>query len=201
VPGRHYPLPDVHKMSTLQGKKDTQNSKRMKRLIIDMDDVLADTTGQFINYYERDFGVRVDRAVLNGKEEGEGFPDNHSALRKYPYQENFFRTIAAHDYSQEVLEKLNAKYEIFIVSAAMEFPQSLNEKLSWLAEHFPFLSWKQFVFCGNKAVVHGDYMIDDLPRNLLKFNGEKFIFTAPHNTHIEGFRRVNNWKEIGDILL
>jgi 5'(3')-deoxyribonucleotidase len=173
----------------------------MKRLIVDMDDVLADTTGQFINYYERDFGVRVTRDVLNGKEEGEGFPDNHSVLRQYPYQINFFRNIEVNEGSQEVLEKLNAKYELFIVSAAMEFPQSLSEKLEWLGEKFPFLSWKQFVFCGSKRVVFGDYMIDDLPRNLQHFNGEKLLFTAPHNFHITGFQRVNNWMEIGSKLL
>ena len=64
---------------------------RMKRLIVDMDDVLADATGQFINYYEKEFGVRVERSVLNNKNEGEGFPDNHSVLRQFPYRVNFFR--------------------------------------------------------------------------------------------------------------
>jgi 5'-nucleotidase len=173
----------------------------MKRLIIDMDDVMADATGQFIHYYERDFGVRVERSVLNGKTEGEGFPDNHSILRKYPYQPTFFRTMEINENCQSVMEKLNHKYEVFIVSAAMEFPQSLPEKLEWLGEHFPFLSWKQFVFCGSKAVVYGDYMIDDLPRNLEKFNGEKILFTAPHNFHIDNYNRVNNWSEVGERLL
>ena len=164
----------------------------MKRLIVDMDDVLADATGQFINYYERDFGVRVERHVLNGKEEGEGFPGNHDVLRKYPYQVNFFRTMDVNADSQAVLEQLNKKYELFIVSAAMEFPQSLTEKLEWLNKHFPFLNWKQFVFCGSKAVVHGDFMIDDLPHNLERFNGRKLLFTAPHNTHVTRFERVSS---------
>ena len=155
----------------------------MKRIIVDMDDVLADATGQFINYYEKEFGVRIERSVLNGKGEGEGFPGNHDVLRQFPYRDNFFRTMVPNKDSQTVMRELNSKYEIFIVSAAMEFPQSLSEKLAWLKEHFPFLSWKQFVFCGSKAVVYGDYMIDDLPHNLERFNGEKFIFTAPHNLH------------------
>jgi 5'(3')-deoxyribonucleotidase len=173
----------------------------MKRLIVDMDDVIADATGQFINYYEKEFGVRIERAILNGKEEGEGFPDNHDVLREFPYRVNFFRTMAPNDNSQEVLEKLNKKYELFIVSSAMQFPQSLPEKLAWLNEHFTFLSWKQFVFCGSKTIVHGDYMIDDLPHNLEKFNGEKFIFSAPHNLHVNRFQRLNNWKEIGERFL
>lgn len=173
----------------------------MKRLIVDMDDVMADATGQFIAYYEKEFGVRINRAILDGKAEGEGFPDNHQTVAQFPFRKDFFRTMVVKEDCQAVMEALNKKYEVFIVSAAMEFPQSLPEKLSWLAEYFPFLQWKQFVFCGSKAVVHGDYMIDDLVHNLEPFNGEKYIFTAPHNTHLNHFKRLNSWKEVGDRFL
>ncbi len=173
----------------------------MKRLIIDMDDVMADATGQFLSYYQKEFGVRIVRAVLNGKGEGEGFPDNHATVAQFPYRKNFFRTMNVNENCQQVMERLNRKYEVFIVSAAMEFPQSLSEKLEWLVEHFPFLHWKQFVFCGSKAAVHGDFMIDDLVHNLEAFNGEKFIFTAPHNIHLNHFHRLNNWTEIGHRFL
>jgi 5'-nucleotidase len=173
----------------------------MKRFIIDMDDVMADSTGQFINYYEQEFGVRIERAILDGREEGEGFPDNHDTVSEFPSRDNFFRTMEVKEDCQRVMEELNKKYEIFIVSAAMEFPQSLHEKLLWLNEHFPFLNWKQFVFCGSKAVVWGDYMIDDLPYNLETFNGEKYLFTAPHNTQYNHLPRFNSWKEIGDRFL
>jgi 5'(3')-deoxyribonucleotidase len=173
----------------------------MKRLIVDMDDVIADATGQFLNFYEREFGIRIERAVLDGKDEGEGFPDNHDILKQFPHRKDFFRTMMPNEHSQDVLEKLNQKYDLFIVSAAMQFPQSLSEKLEWLNEHFDFLTWKQIVFCGNKSVVHGDIMIDDLPHNLDKFGGEKFIFTAPHNRHFNRFNRLNNWREIEDRFL
>jgi 5'-nucleotidase len=173
----------------------------MKRLIVDMDDVIADATGQFINFYEKEFGVRVSRESLNHQEEGLGFPGHHDVIMQFPFRATFFQTMVPHEGSQEILEQLNKKYELFIVSAAMEFPQSLSEKLKWLAEHFSFLTWRQIVFCGSKAVVHGDYMIDDLPYNLETFKGEKFIFSAPHNLHITGFQRLNNWKEAGERFL
>lgn len=173
----------------------------MKRLIIDMDDVLADATGQFINFYEREFGVRVPLESLNHKEEMQRFPDHHEAVYGFTSRKDFFRTMALKESSQEVVKKLNQHYELFIVSSAMEFPNSLSEKLEWLAEHFPFLHWKQFVFCGSKAIVYGDYMIDDLPHNLEKFNGEKLMFTAPHNMQYNHFKRVNNWKEVEALLL
>jgi 5'(3')-deoxyribonucleotidase len=173
----------------------------MKRLIVDMDDVIADATGQFILYYEKEFGIKVTRESLSHKNEGEGFPGNHDAVRSYPFRKDFFRTMIPKENSREVLEELNKKYELFIVSAAMEFPQSLPEKLEWLKEHFAFLTWKQIVFCGSKAVVYGDYMIDDLPHNLERFNGEKFIFTAPHNMHLNHFQRLNDWSEVREKFL
>ena len=173
----------------------------MKRLIVDMDDVMADATGQFINYYEKEFGIRIERAILNGKAEGEGFPENHDVIAGFPYRDNFFRTMSVNENCQTVMEALNKKYELYIVSAAMEFPQSLSEKLLWINEHFPFLNWKQIVFCGSKRIVHGDFMIDDLVHNLEHFNGEKFIFTAPHNIHLNHFNRLNNWREIGETFL
>jgi len=166
-----------------------------------MDDVLADATGQFINFYQNEFGVLVPRESLNHKNEGEGFPDHHEAVNRFAFRKGFFRTMAVHENSQEVMQKLNQKYDLFIVSSAVEFPNSLNEKLDWLNEHFPFLHWKQVVFCGKKSIVHGDYMIDDLPHNLETFNGTKLLYSAPHNLQFNHYQRVNNWKEIGDLLL
>ena len=173
----------------------------MKRLIIDMDDVIADATGQFINYYEKEFGIRVLRDSLNNQDEGHGFPGHHDIIQQFPFRERFFLTMSPNEGSQDVLKELNKKYDLFIVSAAMEFPQSLSEKLAWLKDHFTFLNWKQIVFCGSKTVVHGDYMIDDLGYNLEGFNGEKYIYSAPHNLHINKYNRLNNWKEIGDKFL
>lgn len=173
----------------------------MKRLIIDMDDVIADATGQFINYYEKEFGIRVLRESLNHQDEGHGFPDHHDVIQQFPYRSDFFRTMQPNLGSVDIIKELNKKYDLFIVSAAMEFPQSLAEKLEWIKEHLPYLSWKQIVFCGSKTVVHGDFMIDDLHYNLDGFNGEKFIYTAPHNLQVSQFSRLNDWKEVGEKFL
>jgi 5'-nucleotidase len=173
----------------------------MERLIVDMDDVLADATGQLINLYEKEFGVRVTRESLNYKEDRKKFPDHHDEVLRFVFRKGFFRTMAVKEDSQEVMKKLNEKYEVFVVSSAMEFPDSLSEKLEWLNEHFPFLNWKQFVFCGKKSIVRGDYMIDDLPHNLETFTGGKILFSAPHNLQYNQFKRANSWKEVGELLL
>jgi len=170
----------------------------MERIAVDMDGVLADTIEQFFQFDERDFGRRRRMEEIIGKPESVGFPN----ARKYVHTKDFFRTAPVMKESKAILSNLNERYEIFIVSAAVEFPQSLSEKYEWLSEHFPFISWQQIVFCGSKTIVEADIMIDDHFKNLDPFKGQTILFSQPHNLlQHSKHRRVESWSEIADILL
>ena len=173
----------------------------MARIAIDMDGVMADTTQQYINYYAQRYGVTIDKAVLNGQPETDGFPHDKGVIRGFLYEPGFFRDKPVIKDSQEVIRALQDKYEVFFVSAAIEFPRSLNEKLLWLEEHFPFISWQNIVFCGSKTIVQAEYMIDDHVKNLQHFKGEGLMYTAPHNINITDYKRVNTWEEVSKLLL
>lgn len=170
-----------------------------KRIAVDMDGVLADVTEHFITYHERDFGERLTRKEMVGRPELDSFP----RVREYVFTEGFFRTAPVVPGSQDVLYRLHQAHEVFIVSAATEFPQSLPEKQAWLNEHFPFISWQQMVFCGLKTVIQADVMIDDHFKNLDHFPHTTILFTQPHNLlHDAGrHQRVHSWEEIEQILL
>lgn len=58
----------------------------------------------------------------------------------------FFRDLDVMKDSQEVIKKLSEQFEVFITTAAMEFPASFTAKYEWLKEHFPFLDELNFVF-------------------------------------------------------
>ncbi len=174
--------------------------EQKKRIAIDMDDVMANVTSHFVHWYQRKTGYSLPAAQLVGKPVSQAFPDAALA-RQFLYTPGFFRTIPVMQDSQEIICRLNQHYEVFIVSAAMEFPQSLQEKHDWLQEHFPFIGWRQMVLCGSKALIKADYMIDDHLKNLDFFEGEKLLYTAPHNQLIEGYTRVNSWKEVAALLL
>ena len=106
------------------------------------------------------------------------------------------------DGAVEVLRDLNDRYDVFIVSSATQFPNSLEEKVDWLNEHFAFISWKQLVLCGSKSVVRGDIMIDDHLMNLNGFDGRTLLFTQPHNAAANGHghERVSGWHEVAALL-
>ena len=105
------------------------------------------------------------------------------------------------DGAQDVIADLMTKYDIFIATAAQEFPNSLREKWDWLQEHFPAIPWRNYVFLGDKSVLNTAYLIDDLPRNLRTFDGEGLLFDALHNRDDTEFRRMRSWQDIAKALL
>jgi 5'-nucleotidase len=146
----------------------------MERVIIDMDEVIADPMGQMISWYNNEYGLPIDYKLMEAGSWVKGFPAQHQAMiRERLFKEGFFRNLPVMENSREVLEEMNSRYEIFIVSAAVEFPNSLKDKVEWLMDNFPFFSWRQIVLCGDKRMVYGDHMIDDHARNLEHFNGNK----------------------------
>ena len=171
----------------------------MERLAVDMDGVLADVYEQFFRWDERDFGKRKPLEDVIGVEERKAFLH----INEYVHTKGFFRTAPVVKDSFEILQQLNEKYEVFIVSAAMEFPQSLPEKLEWLNEHFSFLTWQQLVFCGSKTIIDADIMIDDHFKNLDHFPGTTILYTQPHNQLKDAGRhkRANSWMDIASLLL
>jgi 5'-nucleotidase len=173
-------------------------SKR-KTIGIDMDGVLADTETQWLSWYEKDTGIALTKKHIEGKQEHDDAPE-FKTFRKYLYEPGFFRTLPVMDGAVEAVKELMKDFDIYIVSAAMEFPLSLYEKHQWLAEHFPFISWKNIIFCGDKSVVDVDYLIDDHCKNLDYCKGKPLMFTAFHNVSLSHHQRVNNWAEIPAIV-
>lgn len=168
------------------------------QILVDMDGVLADVYAHLSSLEYKETGTKLDKIDLYGKLEELAFP----SFKKLVNRNGFFRTAPLIPDSVEGLKYLNNKYNVLIVSSATEFPSSMNDKHAWLNEYFPFITWKQMIFCGSKNSIRGDIMIDDHHKNLYGFEGKKVLFTQPHNVYIHNndYQRVSNWKEIMNIL-
>src|SRR5690606_10094881 len=170
-----------------------------KTIAIDMDGVIADVEAQFISWYLRDYGIEITREDLQGRNEDNAFPEK-GLIRKFARTQGFFLSVPVMDGAVEALKTLMENYEVYIVSAAMEFPLSLSEKLTWLNKHFPFISWKNIIFCGNKNIINTDYMIDVQLEFLDNFSGKTIMFHAFHNVSYNHHTRANNWDEVLSFL-
>ena len=169
----------------------------MKRIAIDMDEVIADTLQKFLSVCNSQLGLSFTKSDLTGRNIWEVIGREHfPALRGFINEQDFFADLEVMPDSQRVIRDLMGRYEVFISSAAMEVPTSFTAKFEWLKQHFPFIPASHIVFCGVKSILNADYLIDDNSRHFERFLGEGILYTAPHNTKIEGYRRVQNWNEI-----
>ena len=171
----------------------------MKRICVDMDEVMAATLAAHLRRYNQTFDEAVTPQDLAGKGLFEITPvDRRQQLRAFLDAEDFFEDLDLMPGAQAVLEQLSARFEIFIATQAMAVPNSLGSKYRWLQRHFPFIPPTQYIFCGDKSILRADYLIDDLPKNLLRFQGQGLLYTAPHNLTATGFLRVDNWQQVAD---
>jgi 5'-nucleotidase len=168
-----------------------------KRIAIDMDDVMAEAGKKILATYNHFIGTDFKEHHFEGKGYYEVLEEKHyHIIRDEIFKAGFFRNMEVMADAVEVIKKLQERFEIFIVSAATEFPNSLKEKIEWLEEHFPFISWKNIVLCGDKSIISADYLIDDHEKNLSTFKGKTLMFNAIHNQKVEGYERFKSWREI-----
>jgi 5'(3')-deoxyribonucleotidase len=174
----------------------------VKRIAIDMDEVMADTMAHFLEKYNENFGLGLKTEHFQGRHVFEVIDDEHKlAAHDYFQQETFFATIPVMPGSAEVVKALTGRYEVFITTAAMDVPCSFTPKFDWLQRNFPFIPTSNIVFCGDKSIISADYLIDDNIRQLSKFGGKGIVYTAPHNVNETRFRRVNNWVDVSAMFL
>jgi len=169
----------------------------VRRICVDMDEVMADTLAEHLRRYNQAFEEEITPEDLAGKGLWEVTPlDRQAELRAFLDAEDFFEELPLMPDSQQVLKNLSARFEVFIATQAMAVPNSLGPKYRWLQRHFSFIPPTHYVFCGDKSILRADYLIDDMPRNLKHFQGQGILFTAPHNLTATGFVRVNSWQEV-----
>jgi 5'-nucleotidase len=171
----------------------------VRRICVDMDEVMADTLAEHLRRYNQAFDEDVTLEDLAGKGLWEIAPiDRQQQLRAFLDAEDFFEDLPLMPDAQPVLKELAGRFEIFIATQAMVVPNSLGPKYRWLQRHFPFVPPTHYVFCGDKSILRADYLIDDQPRNLERFMGQGLLFSAPHNLAVTGFVRMENWACVGD---
>ncbi len=174
----------------------------MKRIAIDMDEVLADAVAEHLLRYNKHFNENLTKADIEGRWLWDVVQaDRHEAMEAMLRTGDFFADLQVFPEAPRVLRRLCDHYEVFIATAAMEVPTSFTAKFHWLARHFPFIAPSHIVFCGDKSILNTDFLIDDNPRQLRRFRGEGILFASPSNRAVTGFRRVENWLEVESLFL
>ena len=183
----------------------------MKSIMVDMDDVM--TYGSFAKMVEDYLGYRPDFESTENYYIQDLLGDKKDDFFSIFKDMNMYEEATLLPDCYEVLKRLSEKYNIYICTDYIwrEIPEyagnNLRNKYNYLYEKLEFINPKNFIFVGDKSVVNCDIKIDDKINNI-QGNNMKLLFTAWHNKSIsdeelknQNIIRVNNWKEIGEILL
>src|SRR5690242_20361929 len=101
----------------------------MKRIAVDMDEVLADALGKLIRLYNTEFSENLTIQDMWGNWMVDVLPaGRQDRLMGYLQEPDFFEDLEVMPDSQRVLERMSRRYEIFVATAAMEFPNSFGPK-------------------------------------------------------------------------
>lgn len=170
-------------------------------ICVDMDEVIADTLREQIFRYNKEFSERLTVDDLRGRCIWDCVPPSRvAALERHIASADFYPSLSVVPDSQVVLERLQQCYEIYIATAVMEYPRSFGAKYDWLRRNFPFIQPSHIVFCGHKAILGGDFLIDDNPLQLRQFQGTGIMYDSPSNSLMQEFHRVKNWGEIQQLF-
>lgn len=171
------------------------------RLAIDMDHVMADTGAALVEWLGAEFGLTFDQPESFGTLPHKLDEPYRQAMIDRVADGRMFRDLPIFPDCQAVMEALNQRYAVLIVTAAMEYPEGIPDKIAWLEEHFPFLDPLQFVFCGPKQMIAADFLLDDSAKHFPGFLGTPVLYSAPHNMDVTAYDRVDNWSEVADYFL
>ena len=168
-----------------------------RRIAVDMDGVLVDTYPAQLAFVADEYGLSPDPDQRLRQALTDWLPDEAMAgLRRHMHRPHFFAGLRPMRGATDVLRRLVGRYDVFIATAAMEFPNSLGPKFDWLRRHVPFIDPLQFIFCGHKYMLDVDWLIDDHVRHFVALRGTPMLFTAPHNRQLTGYLRVDDWQDV-----
>lgn len=139
------------------------------------------------DYYSNDLKVynELYEAELTISDLNEIYPETDKIMSYIRNTKGFFKDLSLIENAQHMISDLMQEHEIFIVTAAMDFPNSFDDKFYWLQSHFPSNKKENIVFCGNKSIIHAEYLIDDNIDHFSNFSGIGLLFTAQHNKKID----------------
>jgi 5'(3')-deoxyribonucleotidase len=190
-------------MTTKILKNETNHSKRMIKIGVDIDGVLRDFAGELIKLYKRDFPKhKIYKRNFKNYDIGTWF-EIGDKIYEYAFQglwsSKIFINAKLLDNNYFKFVKDNIKdCEIYLVTTQANF--NLNgETLNWIQNYNINHHGILFLNNGWTNRNHFDILIDDCTENLNRFDGLAIAYAHPWNKDYKGVR-AKNFTEINQIV-
>lgn len=176
---------------------------KRREIAVDLDDTLSYMMDHFVEVYNEESGDHVTLDSFKTWDMAKYvLPEWQEKATTYFTRPGWFSQIKPREDAQRVLAELAKVHNIYIVTAFQ--PRACPDKMEWLAKNFPFIHWRNIIFCNCKEKIDAHYLIDDGLHNLQHFKGIPIVFDKPWNRDDAAFvntfgrslYRVINWDEL-----
>lgn len=175
-----------------------------KRILIDMDGVIADFDGEFIKrwrerYPDQFYIPMHERTMFYVKDQ---YPQEyHPQLMEILLEPNFFRTMMPIEGGRKALHEMDALgLEVFICTSPFSsYENCVLEKYQWVDAYLGPQWTDRIILTHDKTLVRGDILIDDKPQvtGLDVPVWEHILYDRPYNQGLEKKRLTwANWKDV-----
>lgn len=165
-------------------------------ILVDMDDVLADFEGEFINRWklkhpDKPYVSRENRIVFGL---ADNYPPEFIKLVKGIYTEKgFFLNLPVIEGAIEGINKIkDAGHEVFICTAPIKsYNHCVPEKYDWVNNNLGYEWTKRLILTRDKTLIKGNILIDDNPeiKGVKEPEWEHVIYDQPYNRNVTKKRR------------
>lgn len=179
-----------------------------KIILVDMDGVLADFEGRFLEDWKNKF-PHHPHVPLEERETfylEENYPDGLAKeIESIFSTPGFFENLPIIAGGKEALTKMETLgHEVFIcTSPTSKYENCVLEKYHWIAKHLGHEWTKKMIVTKDKTLTYGDILIDDKPEHKgLRTPVWKYVlFDAPYNRKVKADLRITwrNWEKILDL--
>ncbi len=177
-------------------------------ILVDMDDVLADFEGGFLEkwkaqYPDKPYIALEDRKGFHLEKQ---YPEELQELVKSVYNTSgFCKSLKPKEWSLEaVLEMKQEGHDVFICTAPLsKYECCILEKYEWTEKNLGVEWTKKMILTRDKTLIRGDFLIDDNPeiKGVAVPTWEHIFFDMPYNKDITSKRRLKSLKDWKSILV
>ena len=177
-----------------------------KRILVDMDGVLADFELGVVEAYRKRFPQRPHLLLKNKTSFylSEQYPKEHEPDLKAIYTApNFFRNLPAIEGGVDAVKQMDfLGHEVFFCTSPLSaYENCVEEKFAWIEKHFGIVFTKKVVIAKDKTIVSGNYLIDDrseVTGVISSPDWEHILYDQPYNKNAD--KRRLTWKNYKEIL-
>jgi 5'(3')-deoxyribonucleotidase len=176
---------------------------RRKRLLKDVDEVLADFQTPVLDVYFKITGKRLDPFDFEVWDIFQTFTEEErQAVFEEMKKPGFCTSIKPAPGAVDAVRELRRYVDVYPVTSPFNSPTWVSERYDWLHEHFGFHR-KDIVFTGAKFLVDGDAFLDDRPENVVSWQAERpgklaMLWGIPNTRKMveHDAVRVTSWEEL-----